>query len=250
LSHQSRIDVGLRLSPINVTDESSNSPQRSTYEDLTAGEQLNGSTIADTVQVIIEMSNVGKAVFAPDPSLEERVRINDYDNLIQQSFKRDLYEFDIILQQMWVDSKSHYVLGGIIFKTKIVFIMDSIRKPPRDRVEDFNILLKIAAASVSTSGEEFCTESWQCVYATDSPLQKNSFDCGLYCAANVFTIVNNKKFNELPFSSSTDGRSWMKSLLTSNKYTPVKSHRGILVPPDLTELIMIKSKLAEIKIWS
>ena len=61
---------------------------------------------------------------------------------------------------MWTDKGTHYVLGRIIFKEEIIFIMDS--KLPRysGRAEEFKILAKIASACMSTAGKLKKPEEW------------------------------------------------------------------------------------------
>jgi hypothetical protein len=113
---------------IYLEDVSQPDQQERVFDDLRPGEWIHGNTIADSIEVTIQMSNVSLAVFAPDPNLDELARRQNLNAVLLQAFKFELYNYDVLLQQMWTDAQSHFILGGIIFKIKTVFIMDSLKK--------------------------------------------------------------------------------------------------------------------------
>jgi hypothetical protein len=87
---------------------------------------------------------------------------------------------------------------------------------------------------VSTAGDKFNVTDWQCIYSSDSKQQKNTWDCGLFCSAYAYAIVNAKSFDKLPFGSSQDGRDWMKKLLLENP-TPIRKTGKRISIPDAQE---------------
>ena len=61
--------------------------------------------------------------------------------------------------------------------------------------------------------DEIKASDWKFICCNNIPKQDNAFDCELYCASNLYSIVNCKKLNDTPFSNSSEGRDWMKNIL-------------------------------------
>jgi hypothetical protein len=54
------------------------------FKDLMSDNWINGSTIANCIEIIVNMSNVSLAVFAPDPNLEELARRQNFEAVLSK----------------------------------------------------------------------------------------------------------------------------------------------------------------------
>jgi hypothetical protein len=210
---------GIPATTVPDHDLDSESREASKYSDLNPKTRLNGSTIIEAIEVIVRNSEMEDAIATPDPSVEVIAREGDYKKLIENVARDELYGYDIVLQHMWVDKGDHYVNGGIVFKEKTIFILDSLRMSDASRRTDFNVLLRIASAAALTSGNKINPDDWTFVYASDAPKQRNSYDCGVFCISNAYAIANAKNFLNTPTSrfESNSTRTWIRKLLKENK---------------------------------
>jgi hypothetical protein len=219
--------------------------QQREYEDLQPGVLFQGSTLADAIEKIILLSGLEDAIFSPDPILEELARKREYGAVLRHALRFNLSQYDVILQQMWVDGGTHYIIGGIMFGIDTVFILDSLKTKAEKRLDEFKILLQIVSATLATVGKAVSNE-WKCVYASDAAQQPNAFDCGLLCAANVHVIVNCKKFSDLPFATSEGGRKWVKNILLGDQRRPRPMTKKLKIS-ESTEAFIV-SEIESIKI--
>ena len=219
------------------------------YDDLMDGQLIRGSTLANAIEKIIYTAGLDESIYAPDPSLEEVARNSNFKELITRAAKLELYNYDTLLQQMCTDSETHYILGGIVFSDKIIFIMDSLNTSIKDRKQDFITLLKIAMSCAWVADDEIKASDWKFIYCNNTPKQDNAFDCGLYCASNVYSIVNCKKFKDIPFSNSSEGRGWMKNILMTGKLPPRRPRNKHFIPPkNMDSLVQKMTQLDKINI--
>lgn len=204
-----------------ITHSTPKRASRVYYPDLQPESWLTSATLLQAMKQLVIKEKKDTSVFVADSQWNNWAQKGMHKPILEQCAGYLILEYDLILAPLNtnIEKGYHWLLGGIYFQEKIVFLVDSLIRNEEEIMQQIHNLIVIAGAAVITGGVLFEPEAWRSIYATDSPLQ--SYDCGVHVITNTLAVLCGIPFpHSIPDSNKT--RNWIINLLqskTDHEYT-------------------------------
>ena len=192
------------------------------YESLAPREWISNFIIDDMIQSLINQYELnGIVVYVPSNYFKYAQTGNSYKEIATYLHKQKANGAELILCLCCTGqgiSAEHWILGVISKKNETIFVLDSWDSNSNRR-EIFKCLNIYITLMTFTEGLSVDLEDWENVYSDDCPLQRNSYDCGLFAVLFAHAIFQKCKPQYPPkHLSSLHGRRWI--------YTHLKKYVG------------------------
>ena len=91
-----------------------------------------------------------------------------------------------------LEQGDHWFLAYVLFPTKTIMIMDSLRKNTEMYYKNhFMSICDLVAVVFESAGKSPDFVNWKLVVDSESYQQKNTFDCGIFVCLYMYSIMNN-----------------------------------------------------------
>ena len=108
---------------------------------------------------------------------------------------------------------AHWYLIVVNYSNKCVIALDSFHTPTSTIKSDLMACFKIILASYAVADFSTNINDWKFIRCKDTPIQRNSFDCGVHVIANAYCVIN--KLNLAQEIPSKVARYWIHTLIVN-----------------------------------
>lgn len=173
--------------------------------------------------VTIYAASIGDLSYVTDDILNNTENFNHIVNGLSIFLRNKIPNYDIVFFPFIVNS--HYGLIIVLRKEKLIIYLDSLRKEvPSTIIRYLNILYAAYDAYLQRDKQTF-----RIITPQDIPLQKNSYDCGLYCLLYSEILIR-RDLSLLQYTENSDMRRYrevIKSKILQYMKVPIP---GVYIP--------------------
>lgn len=182
-------------------------------EVLEANEWMTDTQLEDCISTLLKISNKGVSVRCCAmvfPNWVTRSKMLDVTNYCG---REEFLDADVILQPINTDRTkkgSHWLLGVILVRLRVIALFDSLKPEPNARLEEFRICWVIASCMAAGGHILLEQANWKFLVSTDISEQDDGHSCGDYLLKTVAKILGTRNCQP---KKGQNLRDWVNGLL-------------------------------------
>ncbi|KAI1289894.1 hypothetical protein HDE_08654 [Halotydeus destructor] len=183
------------------------------YASLERRSWISNFTLDDMITSLIECYSLPRDTVTYIPSTYYKfIQLGQghYQDVCKQLYRQRAVHSNVVLVLTFtgegvVDDAEHWVLGIIVKSTQTVYLIDSV-DDARLRKPIFKNLAVMVSMMFRMEGLSVDLKDWAFTYSSDCKTQANNYDCGVFVALNVYSILQMKLPPKL---ASSRARQWI-----------------------------------------